>query len=72
MVDCGHLAKELAGVDLAQQHFASGGLDHDPHRAAHDEEDVAARVLVVDEPLTGRGAPPGALGIQLRDGIRRQ
>jgi len=72
VIDRGELAKEFAGLDLAQQHLAAARLDDHPHGAGDDEEDVVARILVVEQPLAGGRALPRALAIELFDRRGRQ
>ena len=73
VVNCSELSEELASIDLAQQDLTTGDrLQLDADGSADDEENVAACVLIIDDPLVTGCATPGALGVEKIDFRRIQ
>ena len=71
IVNCPELSKELASIDLAQQDLTTGDrLQFDADGSADDEENIAACVLIINDPLVTGCATPGALGVEKID-LRR-
>jgi hypothetical protein len=67
------LSEELASIDLAQQDLTTGDrLQLDADGSTDDEENIAACVLIIDDPLVTGCATPGALGVEKIDFRRIQ
>src|SRR6516162_1070230 len=73
VVNSRELSKKFTGIDLAQQDLTAGDrLQFHTNSSVDDAENVAACVLIIDNPLVTGCATPGALSIETVDFCRIQ